>query len=163
MTIVFHELQDDCLTMKMVMLPEGMPWGLTIEHTPEGRILNDSDYGMLRLLFEYGSQRHVIIDSTYVRSGKYRFLDIDLVKELFQGIIRATAEQTAKMERDDYVDLAVIVEQVMQSYQFKWKRMFIERDEFQEEREFLAITRANSEEMRKQRKSAASKKGDKEL
>lgn len=82
MTIMFDEV-----FRTMAIIPDTMPWRLFIDMDDVDCKRDNEDFG-LRLILEYGTTRHYLLDSDSIRSGAfYGTVELEDVKDCFESII----------------------------------------------------------------------------
>lgn len=124
MTIVFREQN-----LKAVMIPEDLPWCLSVEKTEEN-YSRDQEVSTLELVLTYGTHRHILSDSNSVQTNEFCKVGLAEVEELFATIIQEAAAQTVEMDHRKYLNLSNIIETQIVSFRDYWREAFPPTSDF---------------------------------
>lgn len=115
MTIMFNEV-----FRTMVVIPETMPWRLFIDMDEVDCKRDNEDFG-LRLILEYGTTRHYLLDSDSVRSGEfYGAVELEDVQDCFESIIHDACLDATNPEYR-YLSLHHIISRNIAQYEDIWR------------------------------------------
>ena len=115
MTIMFNEV-----FRTMVVIPETMPWRLFIDMDEVDCKRDNEDFG-LRLILEYGTTRHYLLDSDSVRSGEfYGAVELEDVQDCFESIIHDACLDATNPEYS-YLSLHHIISRNIAQYEDIWR------------------------------------------
>lgn len=118
MTILFNEVFK-----AMAVIPDTMPWRLYIDMDEGDAKREDEDFG-LRLMLEYGSTRHHLMDSDSVRDGEFfNTVQLEDVEDLFDSIIHEACEWVTDPDCTQ-LSLSHIVEKETMEYKDDWRKRY---------------------------------------
>lgn len=104
----------------MAVIPETMPWRLFI-NMDEGDCKRESEDFGLRLILEYGTTRHYLLDSDSIRSGEfYGTVELEDVQDCFESIIHDACLEAANPEHR-YLSLYYIIARNIEQYEDIWR------------------------------------------
>lgn len=138
MTIVFREQN-----LKAVMIPEDLPWCLSVEKAEEN-FAREQEESTLELVLTYGTHRHILCDSISVQANEFCKIGLAEVEELFETIIQEAAAQTVEMDHRKYLNLSNIIETQKDSFHDYWRKAFPPASDFgmDEELKIMVTERA---------------------
>ena len=115
MTIMFDEV-----FRTMAVIPETMPWRLFIDMDEEDCKRDNEDFG-LRLILEYGTTRHYLLDSDSIRSGSfYGTVELEDVRDCFESIIHEACLSVTDPEYK-FLSLYHIIARELEQYEKIWR------------------------------------------
>lgn len=124
MTIVFREQN-----LKAVMIPEDLPWCLSVEKAEEN-FAREQEESTLELVLTYGTHRHILSDSISVQANEFCKIGLAEVEELFETIIQEAAAQTVEMDHRQYLNLSNVIETQKDSFHDYWRKAFPPASDF---------------------------------
>ena len=115
MTIMFTEV-----FRSMASIPETMPWRLFIDMDETDCKRENEDFG-LRLILEYGTTRHYLLDSDSIRSGEfYSIVELEDARDCFESIIHDVCLEVTNPECR-YLSLHHIIARTVEEYEDIWR------------------------------------------
>lgn len=115
MTIMFNEV-----FRTMAVIPETMPWCLFIDMDDVECKRDNEDFG-LRLILEYGTTRHYLLDSDSIRCGAfYSTVELEDIQDCFESIIHEACLSVTDPEAK-YLSLYHIIARELDQYEKIWR------------------------------------------
>lgn len=115
MTIMFNEV-----FRTMAVIPETMPWRLFIDMDDVECKRDNEDFG-LRLILEYGTTRHYLLDSDSIRCGAfYSTVELEDIQDCFESIVHEACLSVTDPE-SKYLSLYHIIARELEQYKKIWR------------------------------------------